>query len=299
MTAPGPLMDIDLLKTFVAVNRTRHFGRAADDLFVTQAAVSARIRQLEAIVGMPLFTRDRNNIQLTVAGEKLLGYAETIINTWNRARQEVIAGDDYRSHLAVGAVASLWDMMLIDWIDALYSNIPAMLLHAEIADSNSLLRRIREGTLDLVLAYEAPRIKGIEVTDAARIQLVMVSTQRDVSCVDAVRQDYVYVDWGISFSITHAESFPELPTPVFRVDTARLARAFILARGGCAYLANFMAASDIASGQLHLVKDAPVIDRAVYAAHASKSHRADVIKQAISLLGDVSQVPLIEVPEVS
>ena len=50
-------MDIGVLKTFLEVNRTRHFGQAADNLFLTQSAVSARIRLLEQTLGVPLFSR--------------------------------------------------------------------------------------------------------------------------------------------------------------------------------------------------------------------------------------------------
>ena len=82
-------MDIGLLKTFLEVNRTRHFGHAADNLYLTQSAVSARIRLLEQSVGVPLFTRTRNNIELTPAGQKLLKHAENILTAWNRARQEI------------------------------------------------------------------------------------------------------------------------------------------------------------------------------------------------------------------
>ena len=67
-------MDIDALKTFIEVNRTRHFGQAARNLYVSQSTVSARIKLLEEQVGLPLFVRQRNNIQLTAAGEKLLHY---------------------------------------------------------------------------------------------------------------------------------------------------------------------------------------------------------------------------------
>lgn len=74
-------MDTELLKTFPEVSRTRHFGRAAEALYLTQSAVSFRIRQLENQLGVNLFTRHRNNIRLTTAGEKLLPYAETLMNT--------------------------------------------------------------------------------------------------------------------------------------------------------------------------------------------------------------------------
>lgn len=74
-------MDTELLKTFLEVSRTRHFGRAAEALYLTQSAVSFRIRQLENQLGVNLFTRHRNNIRLTSAGDKLLPYAETLMNT--------------------------------------------------------------------------------------------------------------------------------------------------------------------------------------------------------------------------
>ena len=58
-------MDTELLKTFLEVNRTRHFGKAAENLYLTQSAVSARIKLLEDLLGTPLFSRARNNVQLT------------------------------------------------------------------------------------------------------------------------------------------------------------------------------------------------------------------------------------------
>ncbi len=47
-------MDTELLKTFLEVSRTRHFGRAAEALYLTQSAVSFRIRQLENQLGVNL-----------------------------------------------------------------------------------------------------------------------------------------------------------------------------------------------------------------------------------------------------
>ncbi len=101
-------MDTDLLKTFLEVSRTRHFGRAAESLYLTQSAVSFRIRQLENQLGAHLFTRHRNNIRLTPAGERLLPYAESLIGTWQIAKKEV-ARSQQHSQLAIGATASLWE----------------------------------------------------------------------------------------------------------------------------------------------------------------------------------------------
>ena len=78
-------MDTELLKTFLEVHRTRHFGRAGENLFITQSAVSARIRQLEESLGIKLFHRERNGIRLTPAGKRMAKHAEAILAAWHRA----------------------------------------------------------------------------------------------------------------------------------------------------------------------------------------------------------------------
>ena len=108
-------MDISLLKTFLEVARTRHFSRAADALFLTQSAVSARIKQLEEILGAELFVRKRNDIQLTPAGNRLLQHAETLLKGWERARQSVALDPDLSASLSAGCLFDLWTIYVERW----------------------------------------------------------------------------------------------------------------------------------------------------------------------------------------
>ena len=94
-------MDIDLLKTFVEVVRTRHFGKAAENLYITQSAVSFRIRQLEQGLGVNLFIRQRNNIQLTAPGERLLPHAQMIITGMQRAKVDVALADNMHKQISL------------------------------------------------------------------------------------------------------------------------------------------------------------------------------------------------------
>jgi len=78
MTAPN--LDPDLLRAFVAVADQRSFTRAAAMLNRTQSAVSMQIKRLEDRVGAELFNRTKANVDLSPAGEGLLGYARQILN---------------------------------------------------------------------------------------------------------------------------------------------------------------------------------------------------------------------------
>src|SRR5690606_34916378 len=143
------------LKTFLEVNKTRHFGRAADNLYLTPAAVSARVRQLEHILGVELFVRSRNNIQLTPEGERLVPHAETLLLAWSRARQEVVLQPDQLSQLNLGAAYSVWQFGLRDTLAAVCALLPAMAVRAEAHASDVLGRMLLERTLDLALMLEA------------------------------------------------------------------------------------------------------------------------------------------------
>ena len=74
-----PVLDPDLLKAFVAVADQRSFTRAAAMLNRTQSAVSMQIKRLEDRLGVELFARSKVNVDLSSAGEGLLGYARRIL----------------------------------------------------------------------------------------------------------------------------------------------------------------------------------------------------------------------------
>ncbi len=72
-------LDPDLLRTFVAVAEHRSFTRAAAALHRTQSAASTQIRRLEDKLGAPLFHRTTAHVEMTPAGERLLGYARQML----------------------------------------------------------------------------------------------------------------------------------------------------------------------------------------------------------------------------
>ncbi len=275
-------MDTDFLKTFLEVNRTRHFGKAADNLYVTQSTVSARIRQLEESVGAALFIRNRNDIQLTAAGQRLLVYAESITTTWNRARQEIAVEEDSITPIAIAGVASLWDISLQKWLHATYRKYPDLSLNIEITLATVMTRGLLDGTLDLAFMFEVPQLSRLEAREIARIPLILVSTENHNTVDDALANQYVLVDWGTSFASAHARHFPSARAPSLRLNQGRVARDFIVECGGAAYLAAPMVQDQLEKGLLHQVTEAPVIERTAHAVYSSDTLKQPVINNLLN-----------------
>lgn len=274
-------MDIHDFATFLEVSRTRHFGQAAKNLCITQSTVSARIRQLEQQLGTPLFTRDRNNIQLTPAGEKMLSYAEMIITAWSRARQEVGIGQSGKLAFSIGGIVSLWDILLQDWIQQLHRQHGELALHGETHGNDVLIRRALNNTLDLAFVFDAPQNDNLVVRAMATINLIMIASQPG-DAASAVASDYILVDWGTSFLTRHAQQFPAQPVPALHIGQGRIALEFILNCGGSAYLAEPMVRRYLDEDRLYRIDDAPVIERTAYAIYNGQNEKATLIEQLLN-----------------
>ena len=149
-------MDTELLRTFLEVRATRHCGRAAQNLFITQAAVSARIRQLEENLGAILFIRHRNNIQLSQEGERLVPHAAPVLKALARARQEVSLEDSASSQLHIGVRSGIWSASLQQKLLQLQDAEPDLNLSVQNQSPEELLHQVLQRTLDMAIVYEPP-----------------------------------------------------------------------------------------------------------------------------------------------
>lgn len=274
-------MDVGLLKAFLEVNRSRHFGRAANNLFLSQSAVSARIKQLEDELGLRLFTRDRNNIELTTAGKKFLIYAENILNTWNRARQEIAIPEGVDTLLSIAALPSIWDIFLEDWLSWTHKSNVSTALQADVMRTDSIMRNLLDGAIDLGFVFDPPKTPQLLVKELIPVPLVMVSSERSTSVENAVKENYIFVDWGTAFAMAHARQYPDAPPPALRAGVGRIALSFIKQCGGTAYLPEAMVYEQLGT-DLHRVEGAPVIHKEAYAIYSQSSNKRDTINGVLS-----------------
>ncbi len=277
-------MDTDLLKTFLEVSRTRHFGKAAENLYLTRSAVSFRVKQLETLLGVDLFERQRNNIQPTPAGERMLGHAEAVLTAWERAKQDVSLSQLQSTQLAIGAGPNIWDAYLQGHLQALHVGLPGVALRTEVLPLGVMTRQLMERTLDLAISFDPPKLDQFELVQLGQINLLLVSSIADRMLSQLQTVQYVKVDWGTAFNIIHAQEYAALPVPVLHTSSARIALDFILNNGGCAFLPEHLVQPLLRLGELHLVSGAAAIPRNVYVAYWAQNDRLAQIKQAIGFL---------------
>ena len=101
------------LVVFRAVAELLSFRKAAEELYLTQPAVSLQIKALEEDLGVQLFDRTGSRIALTPAGKMLLHYAEQVSALLTRAEQEVSTlSGEHAGHLALGASTTIAQYVL-------------------------------------------------------------------------------------------------------------------------------------------------------------------------------------------
>src|SRR5579859_6735710 len=161
----------ELLSSFVTVAHSRSFTEAARRLGLGQPTVSQHIRRLEALTGRRLFERDTHSVALTEDGQAMLIFAQSILETQERARR-FFAGSELRGRLRFGSSEDF----VLSRMPAILRNFaqrhPEVDLELTIALSGDLNEMMAAGDLDLTLTK---RHLGEEAGDfVAREKLVWV-----------------------------------------------------------------------------------------------------------------------------
>jgi len=284
-------MNSDLLRTFLEVAKTRHFGRAAENLFLTQSAVSARIKQLEGVLGVSLFTRQRNNILLTPPGERLLPHARNLLAAWQVAVQEVGAPDKQATQVTLGGTTNLWDSFLQSVLPKLADRFPNLYLRTEINSTPELTRALLGGRVDIIAVLNPPTNMEIESRRIGHLELVMVASRPGLSREDVPAIGYVFVDWGTAFNLQQARLFDQPVAPVLHTGQAHIATEFLLSRGGAAFLPQALATPYLEQQKLFLVDDVASTREDVHLAFAGRGERREELAPIIAAMEDMELRP--------
>ncbi|CAL1241090.1 LysR family transcriptional regulator [Candidatus Methylocalor cossyra] len=144
------------LKVFERVARRLSFTRAAEELYLTQPAVSMQIKQFEESIGLPLFERLGKKIYLTRAGEELYRVSRTISLQIEEAEQLIEELKGTEGGRLVLAVASTVHYFGIRLLAEFCRNYPKVRVSFKVTNRKGLLQQLEDNEADIVLMGQPP-----------------------------------------------------------------------------------------------------------------------------------------------
>ncbi|MBR7889161.1 HTH-type transcriptional activator IlvY [Marinomonas sp. A79] len=146
-------MNIRVLKQFLALADTLHFGRASDDCHISISALSRNIRHLEDELGVALFNRDNRTVALTQEGQKFLKYARDTSHQWQLIRHELTDNSDELSgEISLYSSVTASYSFLYELLRRFRVAFPAIEIKLRTGDPEHAIGHILDGKEDITIA---------------------------------------------------------------------------------------------------------------------------------------------------
>lgn len=139
------------LEAFSAIARARSFKRAAEQLNLTQPAISKTLKELETILGVVVMERSRAGVTLTPQGEVFLQFAEQSTAALRHGLRSLRAADTAAGRLSIGTLPSVASSLLPRAVLDFTQTNPDTLLEVHEGPHHDLIARLRSGSLDIVV----------------------------------------------------------------------------------------------------------------------------------------------------
>ena len=279
-------MDIQQARTFLEIVNTGSFQLAAQRLYVTQSAVSLRVKRMEEELGQTLFTRSKAGAAMTPAGEQFSRFARSMVRVWEEAQHQVAVPEGFETTLIIGAHHTLWPGLGLRWLRLLERLLPSTAFRCEVGRSDTLVRMMSEGTCDIAVLYTPQVRPGMTVEQLVDDQLVLVATDRQFGGIDDPR--YVFIDWSSEFIAAHKTRFPELRSPRITMSLGSTGLDYLIDNDRAGYFPARVVEDAVAAGTLHIVEDAPAFPFPTYVAWQYGIDNEDEVREAVRLLKRVA-----------
>ena len=145
-----PLLEIDVLRTFVSIAESGSFTRTAAQIFRTTSAVSMQIKRLENTLGCALFSREARRVALTAEGERLISYARRLLKL-NEEAVGAFIKPSLSGQVRFGAPADIGTHILPGLLSLFARTHPGIEVNVSVGRSVDMIQRIDAGELDVAL----------------------------------------------------------------------------------------------------------------------------------------------------
>ena len=268
-------LQVSQLEAFVAVARIGTISGAAEDLLVSQPAVTARLQALERSAGATLLARSRRGTRLTDAGRALLPHAEralAAVTAGRRAVGDVVAGVGGR--LTIGAAPAVSTYVLPAVLHRFQSAHPEVQLSVRSGHSEEVLEMVlrEEVEIGLMRPIQHPDVVSVPIYEDELV--LVVHRGHPFASSGRIRMDQMAGEYLILFDRT--SSYHELTSSIFRqagihprgyleVDNIDAAKRMVEQRLGISLLPATSVLAEIGTGRLFpvTVADMPPVRRQI------------------------------------
>lgn len=200
-------MDIEVLKTMQILTQTKSFSKTAEIQNIVQSTVSARIAELEKVLGQKLFTRDNQHVSLTQSGLMFLPYAQHILEDLENGKARLNSAAFFDDRLVVGNVYSALPNLLFPVYREYLRRFPRISVKAVTGHSTDILQYLSDGIIDIAILYQLPRIRRFTGFLCHEEDFVFVcppgdplASQAGIPVKDLAKINLLFHNWGGIFN---------------------------------------------------------------------------------------------------
>jgi DNA-binding transcriptional LysR family regulator len=258
------------LQALVLVGRHESVSRAAEEMHVTQPAISAQLRALEELAGTALTRKAGRNIQLTAAGEVLLQFSERILQLWEQAGDELGELQGVSSGtLRIGAVLTA-EHLLPSMLVKFTTERPNVRLKLNVGNRSEIVAMLSRKEIDLAIMGTPPREFRIHATRFAHHPMAFVASPRHplmrkkrVTMEDVVQANLLVRERGSGTRTTVERVFKEAGHTLHfgsEVSSNEAIKSMVAAGLGVGFVSVHACALEFESGLIGILpmKESPV-----------------------------------------
>jgi LysR family transcriptional regulator, hydrogen peroxide-inducible genes activator len=293
-------MTLTELRYVLALNRERHFGRAAERCFVTQPTLSLGIQKLEDELGYSLFERNRGEILTTAEGHAFMAQAQRVMDEMTkltaiaRSSKNQLVGP-----LRIGVIPTVGPYLLPELVPELKKLAPEMSLEIEENLTGSLTPMLRDGLLDcaiIALPFDVAGVTTIPLYDERMAVAVNAMhpwvRRKTVSLADLIDENVLMLNIGHCFRDQVIEACPG------QMNTANEGRAGSSLETIRSMVASGLGISVMPEGSMqkqHMTKmlrtlplEAPVPSRRIAIAHRTSFVRRTAVEVLVEAVAAIN-----------
>jgi DNA-binding transcriptional LysR family regulator len=233
-------MELWQLRTFSAVAKNLHFTRAAEELNLSQPAVSHQIKLLETEIGEPLFLREKDGILLTKAGKTMYEHTVKILDIADEMRAEISDNDNSLSGKIVLGVATRG---LGNPFPIIYKKFKKIYHDIDITVQNeykleTVVENVRNGSIDIGIVPQDMDVSGLVVMPYGEYEILLVvgkdhhlAKKADVTIDDLQDLDWVTFEVGNKLRLSSRDYVAKVgivPKTVYETNDGSVIRTMII-----------------------------------------------------------------------